>query len=465
MSPSEKDSAALTLLLQSQGPLPGRVLAERLELSQPTLSRRIAELGNAVERLGVTRGARYALRRSVRNLGDRWPLHRIDKDGRAQRIAELRSLHGGFRLVYQDAASPGWLEAEYANGLFSGLPFFLQDVRPQGYLGRAIAKAAARVLGVPTDPRLWQDDDLLTYLLTEGDDLPGNLVLGDAALERWLRRHETLANTAIPESDPAEGYRLLAEAAQRGETAGSSAAGEQPKFLATTRDSQGEFRSVLVKFSSADAGPASERWADLLVCEHLCAEVLESRRIPSAPTRLFDAGGRRFLEVERFDREGPLGRKGLLSLGALADALLDETPRDTSDWVELATLLHREGWLDPASAERLRWLSCFGNLISNTDMHRGNASIWWEDEVPFGLAPSYDMLPMLFAPGAQGELIERSFAPRPPLPSVASVWPEAARGALEFWERVLADSRVSAGFRTIANQARSAVRSLTGRFA
>lgn len=464
MNTSEKDSAALTLLLQSQGPLPGRVLAERLELSQPTLSRRIAELGNAVERIGVTRGARYALRRSVRNIGDRWPLHRIDKDGRAQRIAELRSLHGGFRLVYQDAA-PRWLEAEYANGLFSGLPFFLQDVRPQGYLGRAIAKTAARVLGVPTDPRLWQDDDLLTYLLTEGDDLPGDLVLGDAALERWLRRHDTLANTAIPEDDPSEGYLLLAEAAQRGEIAGSSAAGEQPKFLTTTYGKQGSFRSVLVKFSSADASPASERWADLLVCEHLSAEVLRGRKIPSASTRLFDAGGRRFLEVERFDREGTLGRRGLLSLGALADALLDETPRDTSDWVELATLLQREGWLNAASAERLRWLSCFGNLIANTDMHRGNASVLRDDADPFSLAPSYDMLPMLFAPGAQGELVERSFAPRPPLPSVASVWPDAARCALEFWERVLADPRVSAGFRTLANQARGAVRSLVERFA
>ncbi|MDE2107510.1 MAG: transcriptional regulator, partial [Patescibacteria group bacterium] len=164
-----------------------RALAEFLQVSQPTVSRWIAELGPAVERFGAARHIRYALRRNVRNLGAAWPIYRIDERGRSLAAGELRALHGGFRLV-SSGNPPAWLAREYPAGIFPGLPFFLQDTAPEGYLGRSVAREVSARLGVPSDPRDWQDDDLLAYLLSEGDDLPGNLILGDRALEHALRR-------------------------------------------------------------------------------------------------------------------------------------------------------------------------------------------------------------------------------------------------------------------------------------
>ena len=72
------DISRLTLELQAQGVTPARALAESLDVSQPTLSRWIAELGSSVERIGAARQTQYALRRNVRNLGRSWPLYRID---------------------------------------------------------------------------------------------------------------------------------------------------------------------------------------------------------------------------------------------------------------------------------------------------------------------------------------------------------------------------------------------------
>jgi len=353
------------------------------------------------------------------------------------------------------------MSRDYANGVFSGLPFFLQDLRPQGYLGRAIAREVAPTIGVPDDPRLWQDDDLLAYLLAAGNDLTGDFVLGDRALEHALRRANVPPTDVIPETDRPEVYPQRAAAAQRGELVGSSAGGEQPKFLERVHSAAGSFRSVMVKFSSADDSPVRQRWADLLLCEHLASELLRAHRINCAATVVLDGGGRRFLEVERFDRTAAGGRRGLLTLGAVEDAFLEQS---ASDWAAAADQLAQTRWIEPGEARSLRWIWCFGDLIANSDMHRSNASIWFGDELPFRLAPFYDMLPMLFAPGPQGELGERNFSPRPPLPAVASVWTEAAAVAVEFWDRVAGDSRISDDFRAIARRSRATVDALRERF-
>jgi hypothetical protein len=166
-------------------------------------------LGSAVLRIGAARSARYALRRSVRNLGRRWPLHRIDANGRAQPFGELHAVHGGF-FWETEGEPPAWLRHGYANGVFPGLPFFLSDVRPQGFMGRAIAHTISTSLGVPADPRNWQDDDTLAYLLEHGDDLPGDCVLGERMLEQTLQRRMAPAPGGIQEDARPEHYLALA---------------------------------------------------------------------------------------------------------------------------------------------------------------------------------------------------------------------------------------------------------------
>ena len=115
------------------------------------------------------------------------------------------------------------------------------------------------------------------------------------------------------------------------------------------------------------------------------------------------------------------------------------------------------GLLSPADAAALRLRWCFGQLTGNTDMHLANASVWLGDEEPFRLAPVYDMLPMVFAPGAQGEIVPREFTVPPVLPALREARAEAVPWAREFWGRVEADESISASFREMVRHAADAV--------
>ncbi|MGH7945420.1 MAG: type II toxin-antitoxin system HipA family toxin YjjJ, partial [Opitutaceae bacterium] len=122
----------MTLLLQAWGPTHGPALAKALQVSPASFTRLVRLLGTSVERIGAARSSRYALRRTIRNFGSEWPIYRAGDNGRPRIWGQLRALHGGFRFVAHDL-SPAWMGRDYPDGLFSGLPFFLQDVRPQGY--------------------------------------------------------------------------------------------------------------------------------------------------------------------------------------------------------------------------------------------------------------------------------------------------------------------------------------------
>jgi hypothetical protein len=154
-----------------------------------------------------------------------------------------------------------------ANGLWSGFPFFLGDLRPQGFLGRLIAGRISRLILLPDDLRRWSDDDVLVYLHAAGEDLPGNLVLGEEALRRALAGAANLpAGRAIREDEREAFYPAQAvEVSQN--LPGSSAGGEQPKFLTTLRADGGGFRPVIVKFTAPLEQETARRWADLLACE------------------------------------------------------------------------------------------------------------------------------------------------------------------------------------------------------
>jgi hypothetical protein len=372
----------------------------------------------------------------------------------------LQALHGGFFLE-ANGGGPAWFARGYAGGVFPGLPLFLSDVRPQGFIGRALAQAAGATLGVPVDPRNWQDDDILVYLLEQGDDGPGDFVVGEKMMERVLRRQVAVEGEAIADGERAGRYTGQALQAMQGGVPESSAGGEQPKFTAAVRNDAGGIRHVLVKFSPAGESPASRRWADLLAAEAHALEVAARQGVAAAQAGVLDAGGRRFLEVTRFDRSGAAGRRGVISLQAVEAGLLDET---ASDWNAMARAMETAGLFSAADAADLRRRWCFGQLIGNTDMHLGNAAVWFGVDEPFSLAPLYDMLPMLFAPGPQGELVSREFSPPPPLPAVREEWHAVVPWALAFWQQVQADMRISPEFRGLAGQAGETVEAMARRF-
>lgn len=370
----------------ARSPLSVRQLIEYMGISQPTISRAIAALGDELVRIGRGPSIQYALRDAGRGIGD-IPVYRVSAEGQIRQLGTLVPVRpDGFVMQQIDG-----------NCLHSdALPWWLFDMRPQGYLGRAYAARHAAMLGLPGNPKEWSDTHVLRSLLAHGHDAIGNLLLGNAARDHFLS-----ASAARPlgaEEKPAR-YIQLAEEAGRGELPGSSAGGEQPKFVTCAETPQGP-RHLIVKFTVAGNNPLTERWRDLLLAEHLALETLAAAGIPAVQTWLVDVGQQRFLEVERFDRVGPLGRRGLFSLAAL-DA---EFVGAASGWAGITQALVRSGHIEPEAAQGAALLQAIGTLIGNTDMHAGNLSFIAEQGRPYSLAPAYDMLPMGFAPGSSGTI-------------------------------------------------------------
>lgn len=449
----------LAPLIRSRGPVSATELAAALRVNRTTIVRALADFGDDLVTMGATRSTRYALRRPVWIAGNRWPIYTVDDSGQASLWAELEALHDRRWRILWATAPPAWASRfSDREGLWEGFPFFLGGVRPQGFLGRSIGMQISRSLPVPEDPRRWSDDDTLVYLQAAGEDLPGSHVVGDDCLRR------TLARAVFPESGNSihatERETLYPEMAGLAASAlpGTSAGGEQPKFLTTLRDESGNHLPVLVKFSPPMDQAAGRRWADLLLCEFHAHEVLAENGLAKTGVRLLDAAGRRFLEVPRFDRVGAGGRRGVVSLESLHAAAVASVAR--RDWPTAALELLHEGLVDEVAVATVRRLHAFGELIGNTDMHFGNLAFWLADTLPFQVAPAYDMLPMLWAPGLQGEIVARVFAPAPPLPAAREHWQEAMEWAAVFWERVAADSRLSAEFGDFANQAQLTLRRL-----
>jgi hypothetical protein len=401
-----------------------------LAASPATLSRLVAADARGparIERIGAARAMRYALRRHVQGAGSRWPLWRMREDGGVQALGELIALAGGRWRVDADHQAPAWLLGGHRDGLFDDLPWWLLDVRPQGFLGRALAHREARALGVPEDPRLWSAEDQVRRLAHDGQDLPGCLGVGDPPTAAG--RREVEAPSRWPDH---------ARSALDGEVAGSSAGGEQPKF-ALGRPER------LVKFAMPGDGNAA-RWRDLLLLEHLALEALARAGLPAARSTLHDVDGWRFLEVERFDRTPAGGRRAVVSLETFRAEFLGGAP---GDWPGAAARLVEVRRTSHDEALRLVRSWCFGRLIGNTDMHDGNASLFLADDASVALTPVYDMLPMAWRPLALGP---RPYAPvvRPTGDGPPEAMDWARPVASDFWQRVADDARLPGDLRAIA---------------
>ena len=433
----------MTAVLARRAAVGAAELIGPLGVSIPTLHRLLQEVEVSVVVTGKARRTRYALRRPLRGDLSALPLYEVDEAGRAEQIATLTLVQPeGSCMALGDTGWP--IPQEARDGWWPGLPYPLYDMRPQGYMGRQFARAEHRQLGVSANPDEWSDDDIVHVLARTGSDMSGNLILGDRAFEQWqagkLAPTEPVKARALGRA-----YAVLAEQAIAAGVAGSSAAGEFPKFPALRELNGSATPHVLVKFSGADSSAAVRRWADLLICEHLaldCAATLPG--VKSARSRIVAGAGRTFLEVERFDRYGLFGRSRLSSLAALNAALLGD---GSTDWARLVARFAAAGLLAPDDLERIERLWWFGRLIANTDMHTGNLS--FAAQAGLRLAPTYDMLPMLYAPLPGGEVPKRSFEPPLPLPPQRAAWTAAYTAAALFWTRASQDGRISESFRRI----------------
>lgn len=444
-------------LLRQHHLLTAEQLRQRLKVSPATLMRTVrAAPQGMVLNIGRARRSAYALRRPLRGNMAPLPLYAVSQSGRADQIGLLHLAypHGTLLELAGHQDDFEWPLNQTAtrmrDGWFEGAPYFLQDMRPQGFLGRQFARANAAMLQVSENPLAWSDDDALHVLSVLGADQPGNFIIGDTALRLWQASQSAGRNPAIVEGEEAQAYIEFAALAMAQGHQGASAGGEFPKFSAM-RTLDGTPAHVLVKFSGSDDSPGTRRWSDLLVCEQLASEIVPTLgALTGSRSRILQAGGRTFLEVERFDRHGMAGRSGLCSWAAInADwfGLTDHA------WLEGSTALRGASLIDDATAQAIEQLTFFGSLIANTDMHDGNLSFLPRASTPAAhalcLAPVYDMLPMAYRPQVGVELPDVNFTPKLPLPGQRESWSNAACAAIHFWQRAADDPRISSAFREI----------------
>ena len=423
--------------LLSGGVTTGTQLQRALGVSQPTFSRIVRELGEDIVRIGGGRNARYGLRRTLPAVGSSWPVLVVNQQGVPTPCGQLNAL----------ARNQYWFQGAVARDheLSDGLPFFLQDLWPQGFIGRTLPKRFPE-LALPERVTDWNEEQVLRYLTQRGEDCVGNFLVGEESLQRYLKSTGD-ESTWLALEHRARDYPALAESAISGAPAGSSAGGEQPKFTAVVRGgAKAEARHVLVKFSPPVTDRVSQRWSDLLVAEHLANKALGDIAVVAAPSELVTGGGRVFLESRRFDRTGRRGRIGVVSLAAVADHYIGR--RDS--WIAATKSLQALHTLSAATVDAVRRIATFGQLAGNTDMHFGNLSFFFSFGTPLSLAPVYDMLPMMYAPVAGDELPQREYDPPLPVADNLDIWPAIAARAIEYWRTVAAHELISADFAGLA---------------
>jgi len=417
-----------------QGPKTGSELGQILNLSQSSFSRLFLSSAKTenVRAFGKKKGVVYAAPRKVAGIGPAFPLFRVDEDGKCLPFGDLTAVESRGFILEPLSGSPI---------VFSGVPFFLSDARPQGYLGRAFGHRHAD-LGFPKRLQDWSEDQIFASLALRGEHIPGHFIVGNESFDRYQRERNT---TGVRLKDRVNEYELRVARSLEGDLPGSSAAGEQPKFLAYLEDE----RHVLVKFSPPLGTPKGRRWGDLLVAESVALETLrEDLEIPTAQTEIITTENRIFLESTRFDRIGARGRKGCLTFASLELEWLGSP----SVWAASAKAMLQAKKISKHDATTIQLVDAFGAWIANTDRHYGNLSFFFEPEWNHAvLAPIYDMLPMFFAPNENEDTeFDRTWTIPLPHPDTLLVWDRARAAAEKFWGKVAKHPEVSPEFRKIA---------------
>ena len=416
--------------------LTSRQLQAATGLSQPAVSRQIRLMGDRVVKLPNGKNPKYALTRNAFGSDNKIPLFVVDAYGNNTVAAYIRPLlTRGYFVEICPGGSPLLLGVD-GSGVFDDIPYYLHDLRPQGFVGRQIARELAeRSSEFPTNPDRWNANHIGRYLLSNGEDLPGNFQFGETGLLR-IRR--------APIRYTRDDYLKLAEDVLAGELAGSSAGGEQPKFTVYSTERSAY---VIVKFSPAGNDAVARRWRDVLITEYHATEALHAESVPAAEVELVEIGDRLFLESMRFDRIGEYGRSSMISM-QMVDA---EFVGNGADWPIVMEELKDKKLINPQHYYDACVLWEFGYLINNVDMHLGNLSLGITGDV-FSILPAYDMCSMGFAP-VRGEVKPYSFKPEAPCSRLNCLhWSEPTQSsvrdmAIDFWERVANDNRISDDFR------------------
>jgi hypothetical protein len=402
--------------------------------SERSFQRALSDTSNLV-RLGSKRNRGYALTR-----GDTppSPIYLRNETGDDVFLGHLIALEAGQWTWDASGSRQRWAKLSQLSEtlpVYQGLPWFMDAFRPAGFLGRAWVREHANAHGWSLDIQSWTDDQILSAAQQVPWDWRGNLSLGP---------FHDIENSVIATGDRRAEYAKRADLVLDGVMVGASADGEQPKFTAVVAEGDRQ-RPVLVKFSPRMTDdPAARRWGDIMLTEAIAQQIMAIHGLDSATTEFWVHDDRMWLETTRFDRIGAHGRRGMVSLRALANSYHYQGP--PNGWIQAAEHLERRGALRPEDVVNVRHIATIGQLLLNTDMHMGNLSFIVGDSWPHPLqvAPVYDMTPMRWVPvGAQN--VVPPLAPQPLFKTsdidamliAAEVWEETSRQdlATEGWRQ------------------------------
>jgi hypothetical protein len=407
---------AVAALLTRGEPLTAAQLAAATGKSQPSISGAIKALGERVHRMGAARSTRYALKKDILGLPALQLIGLTGTEGDSTTWGSLTHLHTD--QTHTKAQGGQWLTSK------GRLPWFLTPLRPQGFLGRQYARARA---DFPANPDSWSLAQTLYIITQHAHNPPGAFELGQIDQRRMVDEVSAVIADRLTQYD--------ATATHAGQTlpAGSSAGGEQPKFLSEYANAHG-WQHCIVKFTPPRGTPFGERWHALLTLEQLASRILAKHGIAAAQANLLHSTQRSYLESIRFDRIGTHGKQHVVAIAAVHDEFVKSS---WTHWVTTSEALAKLGLITQQELKQIATIFAFGHDIGNTDMHSGNLSFFVDDVIQpkIRLAPVYDMLPMMWRPdphqGLSNSPVRKQFMPA----GFAAEQTLARQWAIEFWER------------------------------
>jgi DNA-binding transcriptional ArsR family regulator len=417
MNPSKISLPEQVASLLARGePMTAAQLCAATGKSQPSISLALQALGDQVCKMGAARSTSYAMVRDMVGLPATQELFWTEVSGKETRLGDITYLQGD-RFFLKLGSHQTLTQA-------NTLPWYLQPLKPQGFLGRQLLRSRA---DLPQNPELLSTVQILNLMAARRADPPGAITVGikSASSDNFTSDTDAVARLTFLES--------LASAGSQSAPPKSSAGGEQPKFtLVWLSDS---VKHELVKFSPPHGTPFGERWKALLKLEHLALNVLQNNHVETASTQCHLGEKRFFLCSQRFDRVAAHGKRHVVAISALHDEF---TPGIRQNWVHTAQGLYAKKLISQQELSVIATIHAFGHYIGNTDMHFGNLSFFVDDVITpkIRLAPVYDMLPMMWRPEIhQGSLSDSPVRAQPMPAGFAQEQAQAREWAIEFWEQ------------------------------
>lgn len=163
------------------GPQSAKYLMGKLKVSQPTISRMLTTLAEELTLLRDGRTVLYALKDESRGMADT-PVYQVDAQGKLSTWGMLISVHPeGFVMQQTDGV------AMY----HEGLPWWLLDALPQGFVGQTYAQTHGKAMGLPAKLAKWQPLHHWQALCAHHLDGLGHVLLGDEARSYFLNHWPT----------------------------------------------------------------------------------------------------------------------------------------------------------------------------------------------------------------------------------------------------------------------------------